>query len=191
MHIGAGWAKGQKLQTPKGKDTRPTSDKVRSAIFDSLQQVIQGAEVLDLFSGTGALGLEALSRGAKRCVFVESEQAPYKSLKKNIAELIRRAAAQDWEAPTIETLNRDAYKAVQSLSGYKFDLVLIDPPYADVAVWMERSLVDLDKLLAPDGCLVLESAANLDLQALIQPGIPWEIFREKCYGDTKVTLWRR
>ena len=96
MKIGAGWSKGQKLQTPKGEETRPTSDKVRAATFDALGRQFSGESVLDLFAGSGALGLEALSRGGVSCDFYEVSKDALQCLNKNVDELKRRPKFRTW-----------------------------------------------------------------------------------------------
>lgn len=123
MRIIAGSFKGRKLVSPRGAETRPTSDRVREAIFSVVGEMVRGASVLDLYSGTGAMGLEALSRGAKKTVFVEKGQAALKCLKMNIEAAGCQERAQVVKGSVLTFLKKDDRNA-------DFDLVFADPPYA-------------------------------------------------------------
>jgi 16S rRNA (guanine966-N2)-methyltransferase len=123
MRISAGEHRGRRLQSPKGSKTRPTSDLLRQAVFNVLGDRVQGARVLDLFAGTGALGLEALSRGAATATFVERDPAALESLRANLAAL--NLTARAWVrvgevVPVLARLQR---------AGEMFDCVFLDPPY--------------------------------------------------------------
>ncbi|MFN0092002.1 MAG: 16S rRNA (guanine(966)-N(2))-methyltransferase RsmD [Acidimicrobiales bacterium] len=171
MRVVAGVAKGRRLLAPPGRDVRPTADRVREAMFNSLFSLcpIEGATVLDLFAGTGALGIEALSRGAARAVFVEHDRSARSTLQRNLAEtgLAPRA--------TVEAGDALAYLAAAPVP---FDLAFCDPPYR-FDRW-ERLL----ELLA-SGIAVLESDREVAL------GPSWELARRKRYGSTVVTIARR
>jgi 16S rRNA (guanine966-N2)-methyltransferase len=160
----AGEAKGRRLRAPAGRATRPTSDRVREAVFDVLGSLdaVEGAEVVDLFAGSGALGLEALSRGARRATFVERDRAAIVAIEANLATCGIGAERAD-------VIRADALVWVTAAP--MADLVLADPPYA-FAGWAD--------LLA--GLAVFEAAAPLD----VGPG--WRILREKQYGGTVVTF---
>lgn len=119
----AGVARGRRLGAPKGTGTRPTSDKVRSAVFNLLGQFFEGGVVLDLYAGTGALALEALSRGCERAVCVEADRAA--------AELIRRNAESCGFGDRVEVIRSAVEGALGRLPPAGFDLVFADPPYAD------------------------------------------------------------
>jgi 16S rRNA (guanine966-N2)-methyltransferase len=176
VRVVAGSARGRRISAPPGDATRPTTDRVREAVFNALGSlgVVHGAEVVDLFAGSGALGIEALSRGAARVHFVESDRRAADVVATNLADLgfgdrgvvVRR---------TVETALADLPDDV--------DLVLADPPYAFHA-W--SGLLDrLAPKLADGAVVVAESDRPLDLPA------GWEKVRERAYGGTVVVFARR
>ena len=188
MRIIAGIAKGTPLVVPcelrKRSEqrglTRPTSDRVREAIFSSLGDRVIGADVLDLFAGTGALGLEAASRGARTVLFLEQSQPALTALYANIAAFKRHPGT-----PTILTVrDADVFSELAQLSRdrHVFSLIFADPPYGRTA----QQLLDepmLPSLLIHDGRLVLESAKR---DTLVPPP-SWRLFHEAVYGDTRVS----
>jgi 16S rRNA (guanine966-N2)-methyltransferase len=179
MRVIAGRLGGRRLKAPKGTATRPTSDRVREALFSMLGDV-EGASVLDLFAGTGALGIEALSRGARRAAFVERDASVVRILSANLDDLeIPREAA--------EVRRMDALAALRSaqLSKETYDLVFIDPPYREAPTWGPELSAMLPSLLAPDARVVVES----DRRAPLELELPIE--REKRYGDTSITIHRQ
>ena len=164
-------AGGRRLQAPPGRRLRPTSEKVREAIFASLGSLgaVEGARVLDLFAGTGALGIEALSRGAAAATFVDSDAQAVAAIRANLA-------ATGLEGTVVRS---DVLRFLQADPG-QYDLVLADPPY-DFTDW--RLL--LNALPAP--LAVLESGSAVGLDAVPT----WTTVRERRYGDSVVTLARR
>ena len=174
MRVIAGTHRGRQLRAPPGPATRPTSDRVREAIFDILQSLVDvdGARVLDLFAGSGAMGIEALSRRAGHAVFVESDAAAVVVLRDNLATL--------WLEDRADVVRADAptWLAGPKARGAPFDLALCDPPYRFDA-W-EAVLDALDAEVA-----VLESGRALE------PGPRWEVHRSRRYGGTLVTVVRR
>jgi 16S rRNA (guanine966-N2)-methyltransferase len=169
MRIIAGLARGMPLTVPPGQTTRPTSDRVREAIFSSLGGRVVGATVLDLFAGSGALGLEAASRGARSVTLVERHRAALTALERNVAEFVRRGGTP----PVV--VREDVFRFLKRAGRY--DLVLADPPYGELAQRVLAAGVAAD-------WLVLESAKREPL--LIGP--PWELVREAVYGDTRVSI---
>lgn len=157
---------------------RPTADRVREAIFDILGERVAGAAVLDLFAGTGALGLEALSRGARRAVFVEPDPSAFAVLRRNIEAL---------GADGAETLSTDYRIAVRRLraGGGRFDLVFLDPPYGRGLAAAAAREVARAGLAAPGGSVVVEEAARA---AAGEFPAGWAVALERRYGDTRVTL---
>ena len=153
MRIIAGEAKGRRFDAPEGLDTRPTLNRVKESLFGILQFELQGLSVLDLFAGSGSLGLEALSRGAKDCVFCDSSPAVGKLLERNLKTLgyteRGRVLVCDYEA------------ALCRLAGQRFDLVFADPPYRSGLAGKAAALLAEGTLLAPGGLLVLEYARSL------------------------------
>ncbi len=152
MRIITGSAKGARLKTPKGQDTRPTADRIKESLFNILGQMVQGRTVLDIFAGTGNLGLEALSRGAARAVLVDKATAP----------LMRENAAHTRLADRTEIMGGDAYSVLARLEaqGKRFGLIFCDPPYHR-GLW-EKALKFLDEsqVLSPEGILVVEHGAD-------------------------------
>jgi 16S rRNA (guanine966-N2)-methyltransferase len=158
--------------------TRPTSDRVREAVFSLLGDV-EGTSVLDLFAGAGGLGIEALSRGARRVVFVERDGGALRALKANLATL-------DIAADAAEVRRADALAALRRARSREetYDLVFIDPPYARAHDWgLELSTV-LPQLLAPAARVVVESDRRAPLELRVQ------VERERRYGDTSIRIHR-
>jgi 16S rRNA (guanine966-N2)-methyltransferase len=181
MRIIAGSAGGIQLVAPRGDQTRPTSDRTRAAIFSSLGARVIDARVLDLFAGSGGLGLEAVSRGARSVLFVEQSFPVIRCIERNIVACRRNLPA----ACDLKIRRGDAFDVLKSLaaSQARFDLVLADPPYGPVSqAILNDSHVPL--LIQPTGILVLESSRRTELE------IPetWRLEREADYGDTRVSV---
>ena len=169
MRIVAGTLGGRRIAAPRGRDVRPTSDRVREALFSILGARVAGARVLDLFAGTGALGLEALSRGAATAVFVDRDVS---AVRANLEALGLEA----------EVHRCDALAFVRA-GGGPFDLVFLDPPYKSASDLAPKLADTLPALLAPAAIVVSESdrRAPLDIP-------PLEIQDERRYGDTLIRL---
>ncbi len=180
MRIIAGIAKGLPLAVPGG-DVRPTSDRVREAIFSSLGERVVSADVLDLYAGSGALGLEAASRGARRVVFVEKACGSLAAMERNIAKF-RKGRQVECEL----NIRRGDVLPVLSRQGDVFSLIFADPPYGEpvgpLLAAMERS-----RLLADAGVFVFESAKR----DMVVVALPWIVRREAVYGDTRVSYLER
>ncbi|HEX4838399.1 MAG TPA: 16S rRNA (guanine(966)-N(2))-methyltransferase RsmD [Solirubrobacteraceae bacterium] len=175
----AGRLRGRRLTAPRGgTSTRPTSDRVREATFSMLGE-LEGTVALDLFAGTGALGIEALSRGAERVVFVERDAAALQALGANLAQL-------GLAAPEAQVRAGDALAALRAArrGGETYDLVFVDPPYRHARELGGGLSALLPALLAPGGRVVVES----DRRAPIE--LPFEVVRERRYGDTVITIHR-
>jgi 16S rRNA (guanine966-N2)-methyltransferase len=177
MRIIAGSRKGHTILAPRGLATRPTGDRVREAAFNLIGPV-DGATVLDLFAGSGAMGLEALSRGAERAVFVESDAEAVRAIERNLDKLRLTGAA---------VIRGDARTALaaETAAGRTYDLVLVDPPYER---WpgLERTLAPyLADVLSPDGLLVVETAAQ------VEPDLPLALRTSRRYGAARLTLYER
>jgi len=178
MRIVAGAARGRRLAVPPGDTVRPTADRVREALFASLAPLLPGASVLDAFAGSGALGLEARSRGADRVTFIERERRALGALRRNI-EAVGLDGITVIAADAVRTL-RDAARA-GALTGAPFDLVLLDPPYALAGDVLAGLLDDLVPLLAPDATVVIERSADAPGPCWPAPLIPAAARR---YGST-------
>ena len=158
MRVIAGELGGRRLQAPRGRATRPTSDRVREALFSMLGDVA-GARVLDLFAGSGALGIEALSRGAAEAVFVERDARALRALRANLGAL-------GLAAPRAQVRRRDALAALRSARRRKetYDLVFIDPPYSQARDWGPELSAALPPLLGPAARVVVESDRRAPLE---------------------------
>ncbi len=175
MRIIAGSRRGHTIAAPRGQDTRPTSDRVRENVFN-LVGPVDGAVVLDLFAGSGGLGLEALSRGATRAVFVENDAEAVRAIERNLDKLRLTGA---------RVLRQDAVAAlaVEASAGRKYDLVLVDPPYDMYPDLQPKLARHLPALLAADGVLVVETDAR------IEPELPLRLRTSRKYGQARVSLF--
>jgi 16S rRNA (guanine966-N2)-methyltransferase len=184
MRVIAGEWGGRRLQTPAGRRTRPTSERVREALFSMLGE-IGGATVLDLFAGTGALGIEALSRGAARAVFVELHADTAALLRANLATL---GAPRE----RAEVRRGDALAALRSAraGAESYDLIFIDPPYGDAGGWSPTLSSELPPLLRPGARIVVESDRRAPLELAHPDGRRLAVERERRYGDTSITIHR-
>jgi 16S rRNA (guanine966-N2)-methyltransferase len=175
VRIIAGEKRGHTIFAPRGRETRPTSDRVRENVFNIVAPWVEGARVLDLFAGSGAMGLEALSRGAAGVVFVESDPEAVRTIERNLDKL-RLTGAR------VVRVDSSTALIQESGAGRKYDLVLVDPPY-------EMTNYDslaraLPAVLADDGLLVFETAAKLEPEL---PGLAVRTTRK--YGSTRVTVF--
>jgi len=169
MRVVAGTLRGRRIESPRGDATRPTTDKVREAVFNALGSlgIVEGGRVVDLFAGTGALGIEALSRGASHCTFVERDRAALAVLRDNITALGLHEVAT--------VVSGDATSPANA--GIECDVLLADPPYGFVA-WqdlMNRVRADVVVIESDDSIGEIEG---------------WETVRERRYGRTTVTFLR-
>src|SRR5437764_4799475 len=174
MRVIGGKYGGRKLVAPRGRDTRPTSDRVREALFSILGSVA-GERVLDLFAGSGALGIEALSRGASEATLVDSSEAAVAAVRRNLATLGVTAGVRRQRALAfLEAARADARQ---------YDLVFLDPPYRHASE-LERELsVALAPVLAPDARVVVESDRRAPLE------LDLDLRDERRYGDTLIRIY--
>jgi 16S rRNA (guanine966-N2)-methyltransferase len=174
MRVIAGRYRGRRLKAPPGAATRPTSDRVRESLFAVLGDRVEGARVLDLFAGSGALGIEALSRGAAEAMFVDSAPAAIRAIRANLDAL----------GATAEVRRADARRFLGGAraAARQYDLVFLDPPYG-MAERLESELTAaLPAVLAPGAAVVAES----DRRAPLELGLP--ILDERRYGDTLIRI---
>lgn len=178
MRIVAGQWRGRRLVAPTGDIARPTADRVREAWMSIVNPWLADARVLDLFAGSGAMGLEALSRGARRCVFVESDRAACAVIRDNLEKLRLTGAL---------VLGKDVFQALREErgAGRSYDLVLVDPPYGAWPELEPRLAEALPTALAPDGLLVVETSAK------VEPGLPLALVTSRRYGSARITLFKR
>jgi 16S rRNA (guanine966-N2)-methyltransferase len=177
MRIVAGSHKGHRISAPKGVVTRPTGDRVREAAF-SLIGPVEGASVLDLFAGSGALGLEALSRGAASCLFVERDREACRVIQANLEKLRLTGAV---------VANRDAATAVRDelARGHRYDLVLADPPYETWAEHAPTLAELLPGVLADHALVVVETSER------VEPELPLDLVTTRRYGSARITVFSR
>ncbi len=191
MRVVAGTAGGIPLLCPKGDHVRPTMDQVRAAIFSSLAESVPGARVLDLFAGTGGLGIEALSRGAAAATFVERDRQALECIRRNL-EQTRLAGPGKAEVVCLDAftfLERRVKTGSGSNAGKNYDLIFADPPYTAASQPEDYSArliesVALVEALRPGGLFVLEKSPRHTLPDLGANG--WEAVRQKRYGKTEV-----
>jgi 16S rRNA (guanine966-N2)-methyltransferase len=183
VRIVAGLLGGRILRAPPGSDTRPTQEKVRAAVFSSLAAFVPGRRVLDLFSGSGAIGLEAWSRGAAHVEFVENAPSALRTLKQNLAAL--------GAPPSFRVHNADVLRLLETrFPASPFDLVLADPPYREArdGHYAERiaGLLASNARIAPGGVFVFETEG-----ADPPPSLPdWTRLRDRRYGKTRIWMWQ-
>ena len=179
MRIIAGSAKGRRLKCPRGLETRPTPDRVREAIFSILEDRVAQSRVLDLFAGTGAMGLEALSRGAQRAVFVEKHPKALRILEENIRE------CRCGEKAVVVPMAVDSYLGRGCFPG-GFDLIFADPPYKGEEGTLTLMALSKHVKSLPECLVILEHAPRGSLS------VPPEllIIETRKYGNTAVTFFR-
>ena len=175
MRIIAGSRKGARIFAPKGMDTRPTGDRVREAAYNLIGPV-DGTRVLDLFAGSGAMGLEALSRGAASVTFVEADRSAAETIERNLDKLGLRGAT---------VVRRDGVRALaaEAASGRRYDLVLIDPPYRMLAGILPKLATYVPSVVETDGLVVVESDSH------DEPELPLPKRTSRRYGSARLTVF--
>jgi 16S rRNA (guanine966-N2)-methyltransferase len=177
VRIVAGSRKGHRIAAPGGVVTRPTSDRVREAVF-SIVGSVEGASVLDLFAGSGAMGLEALSRGAASCVFVERDRAAARVIQANLEKLrLTGAVVVTGDAAAALREERDR--------GRLYDLVLVDPPYDEWERHEPRLAELIPAVLGDSGLVVVETSARVELELPLAP------VTTRRYGSARITVYSR
>ena len=179
MRVIAGKAKGIALKTPDGMQTRPTADRVKEALFSIIQFDLPGAKVLDLFGGTGQLGIEALSRGASSAVFVDAREDACRLIRENL----KRAHMED-DARVVRSDYQDYLKRCKD----KFQIVFLDPPYAEVFLENALKMITEIDILESGGIIIAERPLGKDL--------PWDFLgftrsRDYKYGKILLAVYRK
>ena len=179
MRVITGKARGVTLKTPDGMQTRPTTDRVKEALFSIIQFEIQGANVLDLFGGTGQLGIEALSRGAKRAVFVDFQANACRLIRDNL-----KRTRLDGDAQVVQS----DYLAYLERCKEKFQIIFLDPPYAEV--FLETALKRITEID------ILQSGGIIVAERPVEKELPFEFAgytrsKDYKYGKTLLTLYRK
>jgi len=179
MRIISGTSKGRKLATPRSQSLRPTSDRVKESIFNILRVEMEGKVVLDLFAGTGNLGIEALSRGAKKAIFVEKGRQAIRLIQRNLTPLGLEERS--------EIVPKDANQAIGILKqrGESFDLILMDPPYEKGLI--QKTLIKLSShpIYHKDSILVIEHNRR---EPLPDTAARWNLIRQRRIGDTIISF---
>lgn len=181
MRVIAGELGGRKLVSPKGLSTRPTSDRVKEALFNILGSIVLNKEVLDLFAGSGALGIEALSRGAARSTFVDKSVDSIKVINQNIETFGLKEVC--------EVYNLEALGALKTFASKKmdFDLIFIDPPYSQGLISPVLNLIGNYNLIRKEGVIIVEHSKK-DLLDEEYGNI--ERFKDRQYGDTMLSFYQ-
>ena len=176
MRVITGTARGRKLQEPSGMDIRPTADVVKEAVFNIIQFDIEGRRVLDLFAGTGQLGIEALSRGAAECVFVDESRDALKIVSENLSRCKLEGRVMQSDGPGY--LER----------GGKFDIIFLDPPYAEKSLETAIQRLSEIDILSDGGIIITERPLGKPLAEEF-PGLTRS--KDYHYGKTTITLLRK
>ena len=179
MRVISGKARGVTLKTPDGMKTRPTADRVKEALFSIIQFELPGKRILDLFGGTGQLGIEALSREAKNAVFVDAGEAACRLIKENL-----RRTKMEQDAKVIKS----DYLAYLDRCREKFDIIFLDPPYAEV--FLENALKRITEID------ILQSGGIIVTERPVEKELPWEFegftrSKDYKYGKTLLTIYRK
>ena len=176
MRVITGSAGGRKLKTPSSEDIRPTTDNVKESVFNIIQFDIEGRRVLDLFGGTGQMGIEALSRGAREVVFIDKSKDAVKLIRDNLQTC-------GMQAKVVQT---DALSYLRS--GERFDLIFVDPPYDSCLYEPVLSAINSVDNLSEDGIIICEARADLPFPDVKEP---YRKVREYRYGRVKICIYKR
>ena len=178
MRVITGTARGRRLKELEGMETRPTTGKVKESLFSIIQFDIEGRRVLDLFAGTGQLGIEALSRGARQCVFIDQHNDAVKLIRENLQVC----------GLTDSAIVRSGDAMAYLKSGEKFDLIFLDPPYASGLLVKALEDIAAFDICREHGIIVAESAVETELPALAPP---YALYRQYRYGKIKLSVYHR
>lgn len=182
MRIIAGENRGRKLKSVPGMQTRPTADRVKEAVFSSIDGLLYGSRFLDVFSGTGSIALEAVSRGAAEAVLLEKEPAALQVIQENVTACGQQQRCSILRGDSIASLERLARQ------GKQFDLIYVDPPYQGGLYETVLQNIASKQLLADAGMILLECAKNTSLS--VENSI-FFIYKEKVYGDTRIAYMKQ
>jgi len=179
MRVITGSARGISLKTPEGLSTRPTADRVKEALFSAIQFHIPAARVLDLFGGTGQLGIEALSRGAKSAVFIDNQESACKLIRENLRRTRLEASAQ---------VIRSDYAAYLQKCNQKFDIIFLDPPYAEKFLENSLKMITEIDILQSGGIIVAERPLGKELNVDFSG---FERSKDYKYGNVLIAIFRK
>ncbi|MDR5658308.1 16S rRNA (guanine(966)-N(2))-methyltransferase RsmD [Serpentinicella sp. ANB-PHB4] len=181
MRVIAGTARGIQLITPNDNEIRPTKDRTKEALFSAIHNYLYGKNVLDLFAGTGSLGIEALSRGARKCYFVDN--------RKESLDLVHENLKKSKLTSDGQVLLMSASQAISKLSsdGIQFDIVFLDPPYSKDILNNILSQISIEKLVHPDSIVIAEHEADIELDEEIEMLTK---FKTKKYGKSEISFFK-
>ncbi|HLS08742.1 16S rRNA (guanine(966)-N(2))-methyltransferase RsmD [Lentibacillus sp.] len=183
MRVIAGIHKGRQLEAVSGKMTRPTSDKVKEAIFQTMGPFFEGGICLDLFAGSGALGIEALSRGMEKGIFVDKHPKAIHTINQNLRTLRLEGNAEVYRTESVQALNAAAKR------GFQFDLILLDPPYQKVNYGELLEVIVELQLLKENGMIYCEHNAANQLPMDVDD---WFVMKQQTYNNTTgITIYKR
>lgn len=177
MRVIAGSARSLNLVAPKGMEVRPTTDRIKETLFNILSPRVFDSSFLDMFAGSGAIGIEALSRGARECVFVENSQASVQAIKENLAHTKLDSSAQIVICDCVAAVSRLAS------SKRKFDIIFMDPPYNHELEKKVLEEITKSDILSKEGLIIVEASKDTDFSYAEELGL--RVTREKSYGSNK------
>ncbi|NLP46120.1 MAG: 16S rRNA (guanine(966)-N(2))-methyltransferase RsmD [Epulopiscium sp.] len=178
MRVIAGSAKGHRLQVPVGLNTRPTAARIKESIFNMIALDLPGCQFLDLFSGSGSMGIEAISRGADHAIFVENNPMAIQSIQRNLQHTKFQKYATVYQNDVIETLY------VLARQKQKFDIIFMDPPYNNHNIVLILNTIKEYDLLNPDGYIIVEHEVNYSIEDIST----FKLWKEKKYKTTTMTF---
>ena len=182
MRVIAGTAKRLQLKTVEGLDTRPTTDRIKETLFNMITNQLADCNFLDLFSGSGAIGIEALSRGASHAAFVEQNKKAMKCIKDNLTFTKLMSGAELYETDVMNALSRLENKR-------QYDFIFMDPPYDQLLEKKVLTYLSESNLLAEDGTIIVEASLNTDFDYVEELG--FSIYKEKKYKTNKHVFLER
>jgi 16S rRNA (guanine966-N2)-methyltransferase len=192
VKISSGWSKGLKILTPDGLDTRPTRERVRQSALNMLQPWIHESRVLDLFAGSGAVGIELTSRGGAGAAFVEKAPAAFKCLESNLKATLERAKSQSIELHQWRAFNQSVKQFVGEASENSYDLIWADPPYEQASQFLTECASGIVNILASGGVFALESGVEpgIILSQVFDANV-LKLIKQRTYGVTLISIWQK
>lgn len=181
MRVIAGTARSLPLKTPAGMDTRPTTDRIKETLFNVIQNEVPGAAFIDMFSGSGGIGIEALSRGARRCYFLENDKEALNCIRENL----KFTRFEDQAV----ILSQDAFLSLNNIFEKEIDVIFMDPPYRQDLEKQALQILKSMKYVTPDTLLIVEASKETDFAYLDEMG--YDLVKEKVYKTNKHLFIRK
>lgn len=181
MRVIAGTARSLPLKTPTGMDTRPTTDRIKETLFNVIQNEVPGAAFIDMFSGSGGIGIEALSRGARKCYFLENDKEALNCIRDNLkfTKFEDRAVI----------LSQDAFLSLNNIFEKEIDVIFMDPPYRQELEKQALQILKSMKYVTPDTLIIVEASKETDFAYLDEMG--YDLLKEKIYKTNKHLFIRK